>query len=184
MKPNKLLSILILITFLFSCSSARKDQKALSRVLGSVQLRNDAYKAVVAEHPCINDTITYSEKITDHQIDTVHVIDSFETVLASKYKVPKNLCAQQVNDAFNEGMKFAKKDTITKQIYLSDKRMEQKLKGDVDNLTGQITQLKTDVTKETERGNKWLTWFIAACSVIGISLGLKIYSMFRPKLKI
>lgn len=177
-----LISLILITLAFFSCSTSYKDQKAITRVLGKPALREQAYQGILKEHPCANDTVTTiiegqptifprPDPVIDSPALNAAINNAVKT-LAIKYNVDKKLCDKQVNDAFDEGVNYAKslyskqKDTVQTKIVtnnIHDSRRENELESELSGANGQIKQLTMDVSTQHSRGNKWLYWFIGLC---------------------
>jgi hypothetical protein len=184
---RQLIVLLLAGLFFSSCSTSYRDTQAVGRVLGKQELRDRAYKALLAEHPCANDSTSHSDSVFIAAVaDTTGKqakIDSLAKALAIAQKVPLNLCDQQVQQAFQAGFNYAKEklrpDTIYKHTSTTvvDNRALASKAQELDQEKGKNQQLTSDL----QNASKWKAWFIIlACVSVLVTTILIILLMRKP----
>lgn len=183
-KQFKILLFTLIVGSGISCSVAKKDQKAVNRVKADINLLNDVGGAWVKLNPCIPDTLRTGKTITiidssfsDEKVESLNkVIDS----LLDKNCPTENIDSlrKSIKKELDKGCKPAivyknRTDTIP------DKRAEQILSNQVSNLTGQITQLKSDNSELKKESKARLFWAIGIGLLGLIIIGLLIYLLFK-----
>jgi hypothetical protein len=161
-----------LVLLFFSCNpekvTARKDLKAVNRVLAKRPLLDTVGRAWLALNPCLNDsstvyvkgdTLVFSDSVLIHDTDKVtHVI-------TDRWYITKRV-----------------QTTVTKLMTVRDGQKERLLEQDLDKANKQVVQSKTEtIQAQKERDNErkkknlyfWLLIGAGALTVVGVILKLK-----------
>jgi len=205
MKQNLrfLLAIIVASLLLISCSTTRKDQKAVERVTASRSLLNQVKAPVDSLWPCIVDTVTkFRPGKTDSiayavlvpiEIDTVDRQRLLDSMLQS------GICWESAKTVYNEGFSAARKqmkdikipmkapDTV--EVTLIDRRgldianaARLSAQQEAATLRGTIATLQSTAEDYKKERNKWMWPFIGLLLAVGITAGVYFYLRFKPKL--
>src|SRR5574337_1944491 len=143
-----ILLYIIICSSTFSCSVAKKNIRAVNRVKADVNLLNDVGDVWQKLNPCkINIPIQYiygGRVIVYDTLNTVDTIVNTETNVQTVYKTVSKLVKQI--------------DTL--KIYVTDQRALNNCINNNNTITGQITQLKSDISSQYKYNNR-LRWWIA-----------------------
>jgi hypothetical protein len=159
-----LFALVTLLLVVFGCSpvkkAARKDAKAVDRVLGSRALIDQIKPVVLELYPCANDTVG---------IWFSGGVDSIP------YPVPKIDTVYDPGNAYDQGFfdgqlsvsrkKFAVKRPDTIRITVVDRQKQRADAETINQLRMSISKLEGQLTEKDKRiakSDKWLWYFIAA----------------------
>lgn len=180
----RLLLTILAACFIVGCNPVKKvfkNQKQFDQI----------GRAWAQKNPCVNDTtivvrpgrvdtLTYTVPAADISQEA---IDSVARALANKYNARLEECALQVNEAYRSGYKTAgdecKIDVVTAapdtiKYYVSDRRKENILQGEKEEISRQLTDALKDAMRYKQQRN---TAYIIL-GVIALSIGLFVW--FNP----
>ena len=169
---NKLFYILFslgVITWLSSCSEARKLQKAENRVLANIESVERVGRVWSDLHPCLPDSVV---KVLPGRIDTNTIVIVDTLVTKDTVYITKTITNNKTI-----------RDTI--QISVKDNRENGLLKSDLEKLKAvagvkdiQIAQLTSDVQIQQSKKDKWF-WLLVA-----VSTAFAVYVFRKPILSL
>lgn len=165
----KILLSIFLAAFLFSCSIAKKNQRAVNRVKADINLLNDVGDAWQKLHPCQIDTIIqFKDGKEIISYDTLEISHT-DTVYKDNTKI--------VTD-YKTVVKYVNKtDTIFR--IQTDKRAEQIALDKINNLEGQNAQLKTENSGLKKESRNRLFWLIGISLFAFFAIGGLTYLLFK-----
>lgn len=158
-----------IITFLASCSEAKKLQKAEQRVLASREAVDRVGRVWSDLHPCVPDSVV---RLLPGRTDTTLFIVT-DTLISKDtvYITQKVTHTVKVRDT----IQIAVKDTRERTLLLAD---IEKLKANNSVKDIQIATLTAAVDKEKAKKDKWFWFFIA------ISAAFAVYVFRKPILSL
>ncbi|MCA6489100.1 MAG: hypothetical protein IM569_13790 [Chitinophagaceae bacterium] len=179
----KQLTLFIALVCFFSCSpvkkAARKDAKAVDRVLGSRALIDQIKPAVLELYPCANDTVG---------VWFSGGVDSIP------YPVPQIDTVYNPGNAYDQGFfdgqlsvsrkKFAVKRPDTIRVTVVDRQKQKADAETISQLRMSISKLEGQLTEKDKRiskSDKWLWYFIAAVVAFFVSNVTWLYFKIRTK---
>lgn len=149
----------LLIILLFGCSTIKKDQRAVDRVLASRELIEKVYPKIEELYPCIVDTvINYREGKTD---TLVSVYVDYDTIVRSDTCTDKVITIRKVINRI---------DTLT--ITKIDQRQHLLDQSIINRLKGSESILKDEFNK-SQKHYRW------ALIIIGILVVLFLIKTFK-----
>lgn len=181
--------------------SAKKDARALDRVLGSRRLIDQVKPVVLELYPCANDTFAvqlpggydtlYYPVPT---VDTAAINNAVDSVLAEV----NTECRESVDRAYRKGYARATLDVAKQQIAvkrpdtvihtIKDLQLINHLtselnacKNAVAHQEGQLIEKDKQIKEAKKSGTTWLWWFIAALIAVATTNGAWIYTKFKLK---
>lgn len=181
--------------------SAKKDARAVDRVLGSRRLIDQVKPVVLDLYPCANDTFAvqlpggfdtlYYPVPT---IDTAAINSAIDSALAEV----NTECRESVDRAYRKGYERAIKDVAAQQIAvkrpdtvintIKDRQLINHLTGELNacrnavaHQEGQLIEKDEQIKKAEKSGTSWLWWFIAALAALVATNGAWIYTKFKFK---
>lgn len=203
---KQLLAAVLLAGVALSCNpvkqSAKKDARALDRVLGSRKLIDSVKPAVMELYPCANDTVAIQLPggfdtlyYPIPELDTAALETAIDSVLAQV----NTECRESVDRAYRKGYDKALADVGAQQIAIKrpdtiinnilDLQRVKALESEVNNLryqaanlAGQTIAKDKQIQQADKRADKWLWWFLAAMALtIATNLGWAYTKIRLPK---
>lgn len=182
---------LIICLLLFSCSVAKKDQRALNRVEADINLLNHAGNKWVQLNPCYPDTVRVGNTVTvidssgkteavsrlNRRIDELlnrpnPNIDSIRQVI--KKEVEKECKPVTIYKNRTDTIRDKRNEDLLRNELTTERLTSAKMEGQIMGYLNENSELKSDVKKQ-----RWWTIGISALAVVIIA-GL-IVLLFKRK---
>jgi hypothetical protein len=167
------LFILLVITISFSCNSVK-------RVLTNDKKFNIVAKEVVKRGYCINDTVIVDVVKIDTIIQNNYITDTI-SITTKDTVLPSGTSISVKNDKVYVKCPPTKNivQTVTKNNYIRDVKLESILKTEITQKTDSIKELKIDIKNKKVTITKERAKFYILLSIIAISVILYVINKFK-----